>query len=817
MRRLALSTLILLVLMTPFATTWSAEGVWDDQFASYAPPVVPGDVQEWRDRLYVGTGSYSDVVDSRSWIAVWDGRKWSRLEGFLDGLHESEDQPFSPGATGWKLDVHDDELLVAASSRSYEAPGTRLCRVASWNGSRWRVYGEALEGYVQTLGVAGGDVFVLLAEPVEEHASTDRFYRWNGESWEALNETGDLERFVWADDGAVHVAGTLRDLDGRELTGVLRWDGDGWTSVAPAPADPVVSLGRWQGTLLAGVKSSDGQGSLLLQWDGSQWNAFEAPLVGSDSAGFFTWPLVSSIQVRQERLVVTGRFWVEGKPDDRLHHASYDGTSWSTIGGVLDDYAREIVTWRGRPLAYGAFGVANGRSVHGIAWMGPAGWEELRRSSAIHGRVENLRVLDDGLWVTGTIFDAGGRPMYSSVVWDGSRWSGGIAGGGTASIEDVTEHQGQLVAAGSFRYEVGDSVASSPLAVREGDEWMPVRANWGGLEEGRNVVSWGNAIAVSGPVRLDEGPSFGRVAVWDGDSVDVLDTGERGGIHTLEVYEGRLFIGGRFYRLNGERALMVAAYDGTIIDPVAGGVGGEAIALEPFGDDLVVGGHFVVVGDTVSARAVALWNGSRWSALGEGFVADRDRTYGPRVAAVQGLAIHQGELYATGWFDRSGEVGVNNLARWDGAVWQPIGGGVGNPMYSADEGHALASFDGSLYVTGDFEVAGDVAAHQFTRWIEFSETARRQGIELDSIAPNPMNPMTRIRFTLAVSGRVRVDLYDTRGRHVRRVLDGSLSPGPHEAIWDGTDDEGRGVSSGVYLIRVRSPHAGELGKVTLIR
>jgi len=75
---------------------------------------------------------------------------------------------------------------------------------------------------------------------------------------------------------------------------------------------------------------------------------------------------------------------------------------------------------------------------------------------------------------------------------------------------------------------------------------------------------------------------------------------------------------------------------------------------------------------------------------------------------------------------------------------------------------------------------------------------------LDQNYPNPFNPMTVIRFSLPDAQPVRLAIYNVRGERVRVLVDESRPAGHHEEIWDGTDDHGRGVSSGTYIARIES-------------
>jgi hypothetical protein len=64
--------------------------------------------------------------------------------------------------------------------------------------------------------------------------------------------------------------------------------------------------------------------------------------------------------------------------------------------------------------------------------------------------------------------------------------------------------------------------------------------------------------------------------------------------------------------------------------------------------------------------------------------------------------------------------------------------------------------------------------------------------------PNPSHAGTVIRFSLAQAGPVKLVVYDVNGKHVRTLYDGVRDAGTHTVIWDGRNDDGRPVGSGVY-------------------
>ncbi|MCP4685885.1 MAG: T9SS type A sorting domain-containing protein [bacterium] len=78
--------------------------------------------------------------------------------------------------------------------------------------------------------------------------------------------------------------------------------------------------------------------------------------------------------------------------------------------------------------------------------------------------------------------------------------------------------------------------------------------------------------------------------------------------------------------------------------------------------------------------------------------------------------------------------------------------------------------------------------------------------ELSQSYPNPFNPSTMIEGSLHTRCHVTLAVYNVLGRKVRTLIDGVERAGPFRAVWDGTDDGGRSVATGVYLYRI---HAGE--------
>jgi len=91
------------------------------------------------------------------------------------------------------------------------------------------------------------------------------------------------------------------------------------------------------------------------------------------------------------------------------------------------------------------------------------------------------------------------------------------------------------------------------------------------------------------------------------------------------------------------------------------------------------------------------------------------------------------------------------------------------------------------------------------------------GAILSQNVPNPFNPRTVISFDLPADGQVDLEVYDVGGRLVKTLINGSMTAGRHDAHWDGTDEQGRAVSTGMYLYRLRSGSSDEVRRMTLMR
>jgi flagellar hook assembly protein FlgD len=113
--------------------------------------------------------------------------------------------------------------------------------------------------------------------------------------------------------------------------------------------------------------------------------------------------------------------------------------------------------------------------------------------------------------------------------------------------------------------------------------------------------------------------------------------------------------------------------------------------------------------------------------------------------------------------------------------------------------------------------------------VNFKETAAEDADEETDLPeqfalyqnhPNPFNPNTRMKFTVRGGNSplfASVRIYNIRGQLVKILVEEEKPPGDHEVIWNGTNDEGEGVASGIYFYRLEIEEQTFTRKMLLLK
>ena len=88
---------------------------------------------------------------------------------------------------------------------------------------------------------------------------------------------------------------------------------------------------------------------------------------------------------------------------------------------------------------------------------------------------------------------------------------------------------------------------------------------------------------------------------------------------------------------------------------------------------------------------------------------------------------------------------------------------------------------------------------------------------LEQNYPNPFNPSTTIDFSIPSDERVSLQIFSTTGRLIRTLINQNYSAGRHSVKWDGRNNWGRNVSSGMYIYRIKAGKYTKTMKMKLLR
>jgi subtilisin family serine protease len=208
--------------------------------------------------------------------------------------------------------------------------------------------------------------------------------------------------------------------------------------------------------------------------------------------------------------------------------------------------------------------------------------------------------------------------------------------------------------------------------------------------------------------------------------------------------------------------------------------------------------------------------------------------------AAETSAAHAGYAYDGGIVELS----------LDGGAWQqitPVGGypfqvragsqpgpfPAGTPMFSGNRDWReidfdLSAYDGPAQIRFRFGSDGatgregwyvdDLVVDGFNILLSGApEAPGPLALRLQAADPNPFNAETRVRYQLAASADVLLQIFDPTGRLVRTLLSGRQGAGQYEIRWDGRDAGARPVPAGLYLTRVQAGPVSETAKVILTR
>lgn len=722
-------------------------------------------------------------------VRSWDGSRWIRLGPDAGSADQVLDlivfrnqllaSYYTSGVRRWDgtqwitigavptnsrvtaLAVFGDRLLAAGSFD--QIGGVAARNIASWDGVDWRPLAGGVWGEVRAMVVHGPNLVVSGLFTAVDGLPATGLATWNGSAWSALPD-------AWA---------TVLFSDGTDLMGirgarVVRWSGSSWVEVEPSlyPALPQC-LTKFRGSFVAGAvyngESPAETHDVAILDPPAGWRR-----VSHVEGAGLTFP-VTEFAVHRDTLYA-GQEGRDEQGNYREAFLQWSGTSWIEVACPVP-IVRAITSYHGDLVVGGGPGQGN----INIASRNEATWNILGGllqdwGGELRGGTINALTVYRGDLVAGGVFSVSptGQVLLNVARWDGLSWHS-LAGGvpaGEAGISALLVHEDRLFATGR----------GAVITSWDGTEWTRL-----GTRDARGLQIFRNALYATS---LDGQYPLVR---WDGSNWRIIETPFGVGVATT-VYQDRL-VAGSFQWDGTTWARMYTGLSGGQTIP------SQVLALLPFQGSLYAGGDFTLAGGKPSYY-VARWDG------------------GPTPVSIHDLSAFSGaEGVRLQWrlsAEAMRELALFRVQRAEVAAG-PYVEMASTPLAPARE---MTYLDASvepgrhywyrlILVTANGEegTAGTVSI--------VATDASRLKTTLQPIPPLGAAPI-EIRYVLGSSGAASLDLFDVRGRLVRRLDQGVHSAGEYVRIWSAQTDDGVPVSQGVYFVRLRSGAESHTRKLVLL-
>ena len=186
-------------------------------------------------------------------------------------------------------------------------------------------------------------------------------------------------------------------------------------------------------------------------------------------------------------------------------------------------------------------------------------------------------------------------------------------------------------------------------------------------------------------------------------------------VTSIAISGNDVYVGGGFSMAGGVAARNIAKWNGSTWSALGDGVNSIVRAIAVSGSDVYAGGEFTIAGGT-PANNIAKWNGSTWRPVGSGIGNES-------ITTVAAIAINGSDVYVGGVFNKAGGTPANNIAKWNGSTWNALGIGVDRGV------SAIAINVSDVYVGGSFGNAGGIAVNRIAKWDGSTWSALGDGVE----------------------------------------------------------------------------------------
>ncbi|MBK9270509.1 MAG: T9SS type A sorting domain-containing protein [Saprospiraceae bacterium] len=352
--------------------------------------------------------------------------------------------------------------------------------------------------------------------------------------------------------------------------------------------------------------------------------------------------------------------------------------------------------------------------------------------------VYDLVVFECQLIAAGDFNQINNVPANNIAAWNGNQWTA-LGSGTSGPIRALAVHNGKLYAGGSF-LSAGGNPNSNHIAEWDG-------SNWSNLDDGLTsstvpatvgaLLSTPAGLVVAGVFDMagaTSNLSTQHIALWDGSAwTQNFNSNFNGHINSLYQSGNELYAGGFFSVPHNS----ISRWDGTSWNALAGGVNTNILfptvgvkTILNYNGAMRVGGSFSDADNIPNTQNVASWNGSAWTSLTGGDIA--------QVFGLFDFKIYENKLFAGGRFNAAGGNPMNSVAAWDGTNWIS----TGHPYQLI---HAIESYDSCGLQPCQLYSAGEGFVNRWTCQPNIIIDYESNG-PLVSIIPNPARERIQIEI-----------------------------------------------------------------------
>lgn len=621
-------------------------------------------------------------------IAKWNGTQWSALGSGING-------------SIYAIAISGTDVYVGGDFNS-PVTGGLARNVAKWDGTSWSRLGNGLGGgthIVRSLAVYNGELYIGGNFNIPDGSPATGIIKWNGSSYSALPITAGDVRALVVNGGSLYAGGFLAVNSGSSV-GVVKFDGTTWSELGAAANTSVNAITFSGSDMYVGgdIRLTGQQNSQVAKLNGTTWTRL----------AFFSEGIINAVAVHDGELYAGGS--IPGNTFNNL--ARFNGTSWVGVGSGINggtsisERVMALASFDNTLYVGGNYTTAGGQGARNMARYASGTWTPFY-GTGLDGAVAGIAVSGSDVYVAGGFTSAGTVTSNRIAKWNSvtNTWSAlgtGVVGDNT-SISAVAVAGGKVYAGGNFN-NIGN-VNANGIAVWNGTTWAPLGTGVGG---GNGRVSFiivrGEEIYVGGDFATAGGVPANRVAKWNGTTWSGLNS-----THIPTTVSGMTFLGNDLYVSTGTTTVANPAYfskyDGTSWTLLGGDLGDRGVSsIAASATDVYVTGGFTTI-NGITVNRIAKWNGTTWSALGNGLPPTTSSFNGGARITVSG-----NDVIATGDFTVASGAPADRIAKWDGTSWTSFGTGLNTA------GNEVKAAGGDIFVGGPFTKAGCNDSPYFARW-----------------------------------------------------------------------------------------------------